>query len=77
MQAQYCVQLTVTNDLAGFMHTKRIMFLGVYLTSFSAKFYFSCSYAGLTFLVIICRGSHPFPSRTRPLSPEQPMVVGR
>ena len=29
------------------------------------------------FLVIICRGFHPFPSRTRPLSPEQPMVVGR
>jgi hypothetical protein len=29
----------------------------------------------LTFLVVISRGSHPFPSRTRKLSPAEPMIL--
>ena len=32
-------------------------------------------YDFLTFLVVISRGSHPFPSRTRKLSPAEPMIL--
>ena len=51
--------------------------LGVYFTLLPFLNFELPDPVGFHFLVTTGEGFHPFPSRTRPLSPQPPMVVGR
>ena len=92
VEAQQCVELTVTNSPFGltikFYCRHRVaaavlwvgpsIFISRKWTRMDANVCGGFARAGRIqnrFWVIVARGSHPFPSRTRKLSPSAPMVL--
>ena len=74
MEVQQCMEQTDTNRSRAYPHKL--------LQQLATNVHFASSFQGITSLkvairlVMMAKGNHAFPSRTRPLSPSAPMVLG-